>query len=69
MELQYLQAVSGDVVIPPYDKNDPDDAAVLVYPVGEEICIGLDNLEYDRIDIHKSQVNDLIDALKTVKEM
>lgn len=68
MELEYLHTKPGDVVIPPYDKNDPDDVAVLVYSEGEYICIGLDDLEYDRVDIHKSQVDDLIVALKTMKE-
>ena len=69
MGLQYLQAAPGDVIIPSYDKSDPDDVAVLVYPEGEYIHIGLDNAVYDCVYVHESQVDDLIDALKTVKEM
>lgn len=67
MELKYLETQPGDVVIPPYG-DDEDEYPTLVYYEGEYYNIALDNEEATVINIHESQLDDLIVALKTVKE-
>ena len=68
MELEYLHTKPGDVVITLYEGME-DEEHLLIYEEGDDILIALDGPEYICIEIPKSQVNDLIDALKTVKEM
>lgn len=67
MDLKYLETQPGDVVIPPY-AGEEDEYATLVYYEDEYYNIALDDEEATTINIHESQFDDLIVALKTVKE-
>ena len=70
MELKYLEAEPGDVIIPPYTDGNEDEVPLLVWFDEEtrDVRIELDDGVADAIGVHISQVDDLINALKTVKE-
>ena len=67
MELQHIITEPGDVVIPPYDDSEGE-YAILVFYEDEEYTIALDDELFTNVTVHESQVDDLIEALKTVKE-
>ena len=70
MELMYLEAEPGDVVLPPHPDGDEDEVSTLFrYDEEErEVVIALDDGVTDAIAIHIDQVDDFIFALKTIKE-
>lgn len=70
MELRYLEAEPGDVVLPPYPDGDEDEVSTLFRFDEEtrEVVIALDDGVMDFIAIHIDQVDDFIFALKTIKE-
>jgi len=72
MDLEFLEALPGDVVIPPAEgfANVADDEAALLVWADDDgyVCMTHDDEDEDTLAIHPSQVDDLINALKTVKE-
>ena len=67
MDLKYLETEPGDVILPPYG-DDKYEYATLVYYEDEYYNIALDSEDCTTINIHESQLDDLIVALKTVRE-
>ena len=67
MDLKYWETKPGDVILPPYG-DDEDEYPTLVYYEDEYYNIALDDEELTIINIHESQIEDLIWALQTVKE-
>lgn len=67
MDLKYLETKPGDVVLPPYGDEEDEYATLVAYEDGEFI-IALDDVECTHIIIQEPQIDDLIEALKIVKE-
>lgn len=70
MELMYLEAEPGDVVLPPYPDGDEGEVSTLFRFDEEtrEVVIALDDGVTDAIGLHIDQVDDFIYTLKTIKE-
>lgn len=65
MELKHLYTQHGDVVMSPGDNGDP----LLTYSSGGFVCIIPDTPRWEEsLLIHHSQIDDLIEALKIMKE-
>lgn len=68
-DLNYLVYDEGDVIIPPAEGLE-DEVATLVWFDEDDryLVITLDDSETISIDVHESQIDQLIEAIKTVKE-
>lgn len=68
--MEHLIADPGDVVIPPLEDGRDDEFALLVWATEDDYVVLSpdDNTDNDDVAIHKDQIDDLIIALKTVKE-
>ena len=63
MELEYIITQPGDVVIPSGEGD-----ALVVYPSGPFVNIFPDVPDDLYVQVHNTQIDDLIEALKTMKE-
>lgn len=63
MELKYIVTQPGDVVIPSGEGD-----ALVVYASGEFVSIYPDVPDDLYVSVHNSQIDDLIEALKIMKE-
>ena len=64
MKLEHLDTQPGDVVVPQRGEWN----ALITFPSGESVYILPDTADDHYVVIHHSQIDDLIEALKTVKE-
>lgn len=67
MELQYIAANKGDTIIPPPIDSGDKTATIVCHQAGY-VCIFSDNAHLDYVAIHESRIDDLINALTSIKK-